>query len=511
MRYMTRLVALAFLPALAVAQRPEPLRYTVDLADTANHVFAVTLQVDSLPKASTIFQFAATAPGTYQVMDIGRFVRGFEVLDRQGQRIASERVSTNQWQIAEPSRVRTIKYGVIGTRDTTVTEHPVYAMCGTTLRGDYALINGQAIFGFPRGMQAAPLSVRLVHPGHWTAGTALTLANGRYHADNFDHLVDSPILLGASLTRAQLSVTGVPVEIYVRSKSGQITAQQLRGAMSGMLYSAGAFIGKLPVNRYTFLYDFGDVSAGAWEHSYSSEYVLPDRPYTEAYGTRVTDIAAHEFFHIVTPLNLHSEIIEYFNFERPVASQHLWLYEGTTEWAAHKMQLESGFKMPEAYLADVISKTRADHQQYDTAFSLGKMSRTSYSDSGQAQYGNIYQRGAIVAGLLDIKLLEASKGEHGLRDLINQLTATYGKKKAFPEDSLFAIIERRTNPEVGDFFRRYVNGAEHPPVAEYYAKLGIDLVSDSTGMPARFEVRANPTPEQLRLRSAWLGKRVIIP
>jgi predicted metalloprotease with PDZ domain len=253
------------------------------------------------------------------------------------------------------------------------------------------------------------------------------------------------------------------------------------------------------------------VSAGAWEHSYSSEYVLADRPYTEAYGARITDIAAHEFFHIVTPLNLHSEIIEHFNFEQPVASQHLWLYEGTTEWAAHKMQLESGFKMPEAYLADVIAKTRTDHLRYDTTFSLGKMSRTSYSDSGQAQYGNIYQRGAIVAGLLDIKLLEASQGQHGLRDLINRLTATYGKKKAFPEDSLFAIIEKRTTPEVGDFFRRYVNGAEHPPVAEYYAKLGIDLVNDSTGLAARFEVRPNPTPEQLRLRSAWLGRRVIIP
>src|SRR6185436_2097988 len=118
---------------------------------------------------------------------------------------------------------------------------------------------------------------------------------------------------------------------------------------------------------------------------------------------------------------------------------------------------------------------------------------------------------AIVAGLLDIKLLEKSNGQHGLRDLITQLTATYGKKKAFPEDSLFSIIEKRTSPEIGDFFRRYVMGAEHPPVAEYYAKLGIDLVNDSTGMPARFVVRSNPTPEQLRLRSAWLGRRMIIP
>jgi hypothetical protein len=59
----------------------------------------------------------------------------------------------------------------------------------------------------------------------------------------------------------------------------------------------------------------------------------------------VTDIAAHEFFHVVTPLNIHSEIIEHFNFVMtPVPSRHLWLYEGTTEWAAHAMQLRAGLE-----------------------------------------------------------------------------------------------------------------------------------------------------------------------
>src|SRR5687767_4820496 len=101
----------------------EPLRYTIDLSDRTGHIFAVTLQVDSLPARSSTFQFAATAPGTYQVMNIGRFVRGFEALDRTGAVIPTERVSTNQWRISAPRRVRTIRYSVIGTRDTTVTEH----------------------------------------------------------------------------------------------------------------------------------------------------------------------------------------------------------------------------------------------------------------------------------------------------------------------------------------------------------------------------------------------------
>jgi predicted metalloprotease with PDZ domain len=82
------------------------------------------------------------------------------------------------------------------------------------------------------------------------------------------------------------------------------------------------------VDRYTFLYDVGDQSAGAWEHSYGSECVLRESPFTPAVGAQVTDVAAHEFFHVVPRLSIHSEIIEHFNFATPVPSQHLWLYEG---------------------------------------------------------------------------------------------------------------------------------------------------------------------------------------
>lgn len=490
----------------AAAPKAAPLRYTVDLNDRADSVFKVTLRVDSLPAASGVFQFASTAPGTYQVMDIGRYVRRFRAFDAAGRELETARLNTNQWRIVSPGRVRAIRYEIRETFDTPVTKHPVYRMCGSSLKADHALINGQAVFGFPQGMQAAPISVRLLRPPTWVVGTPLRQRLGLYLADDYDQLVDSPIMAGR-LTRAETWVTGVPVQILVYSKAGQIKAPQLLTSMRGMLQAAGRFLGKLPVDRYTFLFHFSEVDMGAWEHSYGSEYALKDRPYTREAGATVTDMAAHEFFHVVTPLNLHSEIIEHFNFETPIPSRHLWLYEGVTEWAAHKMQLESGLKPADEYLAELAGKVRYDHLAFDTTYSLTRLALTSYSDSGQRQYGNIYMRGAVVAGLLDIKLLELSDGQHGLRDLIGGLSRTYGKKRAFPEDSLFAIVGERTSPAVRDFLSRYVERAEHPPVKEFYAKLGITLIEDEKGLPVRFEMDSGATPAQLRLRAAWLGRR----
>jgi predicted metalloprotease with PDZ domain len=503
------ITTLALLTALTgrLGAQQSPLGYVIDLNDRTGDSFKVTAWVGGLTEANAIYQFAATAPGTYQVMDIGRFVRRFEAFDPAGRPVPVERVSVNQWKLSDPPRVRTLRYAVAETWDTPVEQHPIYLMCGTSIERDHVLLNPHAVIGYPTGMQARPIRLRLEYPGGWKLGTALDRdRSGAYLAEDFDQLVDSPILLGR-LTEARTRVTGVPVEIYTYSRTGKIRAPQLLGAMDDMLQAAGRFLGKLPVDRYTFLYHFDQKSAGAWEHSVSSEYVLQESEFTESLGGYVKDIAAHEFFHVVTPLNIHSEIIQHFNFVTPVPSQHLWLYEGTTEWASQAMQLRSGLVSPDEYLADVIQKMQIARVKYDSTWSLRKLALTSYSDSGQVQYGNIYNKGALTAGLLDIRLLELSGGQQGLQDLIGELTHRFGKQRAFPESTFVDTVVAVTRPEVRDFFQRYVWGAEPLPIAEYYARLGIRLVEAPDGMPVRFEVDSAPTSAQRALREAWLGRR----
>jgi predicted metalloprotease with PDZ domain len=499
----------AVLPAVLPAAAPPPpasLAYSIDLNRRADDLFHVTLRVSGLRPENAVYQFASTAPGTYQVMNIGRYVKTFEAYDARGRGVPAEQISVNQWRLSDPARVRTIRYAVTETWDSQL-DHPIYKMCGTSIEADHVLINPHAVIGYPEGLQAAPVRLRLAYPAAWRVGTALHRGpDGVFVADSYDHLVDSPILLGR-LSKARLLVTGVPIDVYAYSETDKIKASQLLAAMSGMLNAAGRFLGKLPVDRYTFLYHFGDESAGAWEHSFSSEYVLPEREFSDSVNHRVTDIAAHEFFHIVTPLNLHSEIIEHFNFVTPVPSEHLWLYEGTTEWAAHAMQLRSGLKTPEAYLQTQITKMQIDRQAFDSTYSLRELALTSYSDSGQTQYENIYMRGALTAGLLDIRLLELSGGKRGLQDLIRELTRRYGKRRAFPDSTFVDTLVAMTYPEIRDFFDRYVWDSQHLPVKEYYAKLGITLVEDEQGQPVRFDIDPNPTDEQRLLRQAWLGRK----
>ncbi len=454
---------------------PTPLIYEVNLNDRADDLFKVKLSVNDLKSENAVYQFAATAPGTYQVMDIGRFVRDFKALDAQGDTLKTERLSTNQWKIHEIERAREIRYNVAETWDTAVDEHRIYPMAGTSLEADHVQINGQAVFGYPTGMQNRPLQIKLSHPPGWLLGTALNRnSDSTFYADNYDKIVDSPFLLG-QLTRAEMDVKGSAVEIYVYSRSGRIKAEQVLASAKEVLVAAAAFTKGLPVKRYTFLFHFEDGNKGAlgaWEHSYSSLYTFNDATFEQMLQQDITGIMAHEFFHIVTPLNIHSEIIAQFNFVEPVPSEHLWLYEATTEWAAQIMKLRGGLITPEQYAQILKSKLNID-DNFDKSYSLSRLALTSYASEGQQQYGNIYNRGAIIVGLLDIRLLELSNGKRGLREVINQLAKTYGPQRAFPEKKFFDVFVAMTHPEIVDFFERYIKNAEPLSIAEYYNKLGI--------------------------------------
>ncbi len=70
--------------------------------------------------------------------------------------------------------------------------------------------------------------------------------------------------------------------------------------------------------------------------------VLPEQMPIEALEKAMIDVVSHEFFHIVTPLNVHSKEIQYFDYNDPKMSEHLWMYEGTTEYFANLFQIQQG-------------------------------------------------------------------------------------------------------------------------------------------------------------------------
>jgi predicted metalloprotease with PDZ domain len=137
------------------------------------------------------------------------------------------------------------------------------------------------------------------------------------------------------------------------------------------------------------------------------------------------------------------------------------------------MQLRGGLISLESYLKEQSQKVFYDRNFYNTSCSLSKLSLTCFTAEGQKQYGNIYQRGALVSALLDIRLLELSGGKRGLREVVLELAKKYGPSKPFVEKTFMDEFAQMTFPEIRDFFESYVKNANTLPIKEYFEKIGI--------------------------------------
>ena len=507
---MPRILSLLSLLILAIAApvRPAlaqaPFAYRVDLTNPDDDLFHVRLQPPSLSPADSLYSFPAFAPGVHQVLDFGRFVTAFQAFDAAGTEIPTARRSTNDWFISDPTRVAEIRYDMEDSFDAEVETHVIYPMSGTGIEPSYVAINTHGLFGYFVHHRADPTTVELRYPESWTVGTALDPdASGRYVADSYYQLADSPMLIG-DLSTASRHLGGISVEAYVFSPNPAITADTVLAVADEILQAAYAFVGYAPVDRYAFLMYFSDaeardrnpsfVAGGALEHSYSSTYALPARP--EILPV-LADVVAHEFMHILTPLHLRSEIIAEWDYSRPTgADQHLWLYEGVTEWMAHMMQLRGGLIDVEEFLDTMSGKTQAS-ERYDSDWSLTRLSAEWFTDEGRGKYGDIYELGPLTAMCLDLRLLELSDGQRGLREVLVDLMNTYGTDRPFNNDTFFDTFVAATYPEIRTFIEDHIRQRKPLDFQRCFAPVGIRYVARrlAADSPPEFGLRLGTSDE----------------
>jgi predicted metalloprotease with PDZ domain len=153
-------------------------------------------------------------------------------------------------------------------------------------------------------------------------------------------------------------------------------------------------------------------------------------------------------------------------------SEHLWLYEGTTEYAAGLVQIKYGNMSIPNYLKWIDKKIDRS-KNYIDSIPFTRIS-TGCLDKYKDQYGNVYEKGALIGLCLDIKLLSLSDGTYGLQSLIKDLSKTYGKDKSFKDEELIDQIVKLTFPEVADFFKKYVMGSQPLPINQMLSLVGVE-------------------------------------
>jgi predicted metalloprotease with PDZ domain len=472
--------------------------FTVDLTRVVDDKVKVELTPPDLKEDEITFFLPKIIPGTYAVQDYGRFVSGFEVKDKKGKLLPFEKIDSNAWRIKSAKKIAKISYWIEDSFDTELAGPTIFWPAGTNIEaGKNFVINPSGFFGYFEGMKQVPFKFNVVRDKSFYGSTGLIpqktgeplsllkletpQPDSRidvFEAEDFDRLADSPLMYAKADT-AVIQVGNTEVLIGSYAPNGKVTAKEIANSVREVLMAQKEYLGgTLPVDKYAFIFYFTDqpvTSYGALEHSYSSFYYMPENT-IEGMKQILRDFAAHEFFHIVTPLTIHSDEIGHFDFNDPKMSKHLWLYEGVTEYFSGNMQVKYHLITPDQYL-NVLRQKLLISDGFKDDLPFTEFSEKVLSDYGD-QFYNVYQKGALIGMCIDIKLRKLSDGKYGLQNLIADLSKKYGKDKSFNDDDLFAEIGALTYPEIETFLHTYVAGPSSLPLEEIWNEVGVDYVEE---------------------------------
>jgi predicted metalloprotease with PDZ domain len=505
---------------LAFGSFSQKMNYHVDLTSCIKDQLSVALNTAYKGGDTAVFNFPMTVPGTYSVLDYGRFITQFKAFDSAGKALKVKKKGNNSFVILPGRDVAKIQYVVDDSWEEKNGKTKIFEPAGTGFEADkYFYINNGGLFGYFGLEWNNEYDLTFVKPKNLTGSTTLiqtgkTEEQVTFRSKNYHDLIDNPILF-TSEKEENIRVQGTDVIIASYHEGIDSSAYYIKHKIDSAMIAIDQFVGgKLPVDNYAFLNfvkDYRELEAvfsgekkiglfqriklgrslggqgfGALEHGHSSSYFLPDFG-NHSYTDMVYETGIHEFMHIYSPLSLHSQYIGEFNYTKPVMSKHLWLYEGTTEYFSVIVAMQGGLATVKSTIENKIKGKIMNASTYPDNMPFTVMSANVFDKPYSDQYSQVYERGAIMAMLLDIEIMRLTKGSKTLKTVIFELCSKYGSNRSFNEETFIDEFVSVVHPDLKEFFTKYVEGTTPLAIEETFKTIGIEYAKSKRGtVPAHF-------------------------
>jgi len=471
----------------SVISSKNEVQVSINLAEIKNDKVLVTVNPPTILTDKITYHLPKTVPGTYSEDNFGKYIEDLKAFDIKGNSLEVKKLDMNSWSIANAKSLDKITYLVNDTYDIETGKgfgsDDIFSPSGSNIdAGKNVMLNTHCFVGYFTNYMAIPYKLTVMHPAKLWGATSMidedsSATTDLFVSSRYSELVENPIMYSKP-DYTTFKVDGMEILVAVYSPTGKITAESLTPDMKTMITAQKQFLGNInTTKKYSILLYLSSMKNdaqgfGALEHPTATTVVFPEMVPKEYLSEMMKDVVSHEFFHIVTPLTIHSQEIQNFDYNSPKMSQHLWMYEGVTEYFSNLFQINQGLIDEDEFYKRIAGKIENASKLNDT-MPFTTMSKNVLVEPYKAQYLNVYEKGALIGMCIDIIIREKSKGERGILDLMQKLSSEYGVSKAFNDAELFAKITELTYPEVGDFLKTYVSGPTPIPYETYLAKVGV--------------------------------------
>lgn len=351
------------------------------------------------------------------------------------------------------------------------------------LDDDEAYFNGSNLFMLVDGLREEEHLLTIAAPEGWLIETQLPRReDGMFVARHYDHLIDSPTIAAAALTRHSAEAAGAAIHLVFRGDEGIDTAQYLEPVRS-IVESQAALFGSVPFSEYRALYHLGDRWHGV-EHEDSCSILLRRQamlgaaPESEGWD-RMLSITSHETFHAWNVKRIVPAAFSPYDYWHETPTRLLWVMEGVTSYYGDLTLVRSGLWSVDRYLRHLAgeigtleSLPAREHLSLSQAsFDAWLSDPVQMHDHANAWF-SFYNKGEIVAALLDLTIRARSGGAKSLDDVMRALWKEYGIPRSGLEEEGFDRVVASV-ADVGDFLRQFVHGVEPLPYDDVFAQAGI--------------------------------------
>jgi predicted metalloprotease with PDZ domain len=447
--------------------------YQLRIADTAARYFEVVLRVDEIGADQLQLWMASWVPGSYLMREYAGHVLDCSAT-ADGTTLAVEKGDKSTWLVecAGYTEVE-MRYRVYA---------PELTVRTSDITHDHSFVHPPSTFMVVAGREHEPCSLRINAPTGWDVATSLVHVGEHYLAEDIDRLLDCPLEIG-TLERRRYVAAGRPHEFAVYGSGNHDLDKIVRDSQQICEKTVELF-GEVPFDRYLFLLHLTHDRGGGLEHMDCSALAWPKlgfRPEKEYHDFLA--LVAHEYFHVWNVKRIRPQVLWQYRYDQEVYTRLLWVFEGITSYYDELIPMRAGCYGPRDY-ARLVGKHitdernrpgRAVQSMADSSFDTWiKLYRpTPDTLNSQSSY---YQRGALVALLLDLFIRRESGGERSLDDFMRYLwNETYKKGRGIEENEISSLIEAAVGVSVESFLEEHVLGTGDLTFDDALATVGLQL------------------------------------
>lgn len=481
MKYLVSIIFMAIMTTSLSAQ--EKIAFEVSFSEPQAHYADVNMELSEFKDDHIDLKMPVWTPGSYLIREFAKNVEEFKAVNASGSALKAEKINKNTWRVyTQKSKRVTVRYRVYSFEISVRTSF---------VDDTHAFLSPTGLFLYPAGKIKMPSTVKINPYKTWSKiSTGLAKVAGKvntFNAPDFDVLYDSPIEVG-NQDVFEFEASGVNHEVAMYG-GGNYNKDVLKREMAKIVEEQTAVFGVNPNKRYVFIVHNFNSGGGGLEHLNSTVLGATRNAYNTEQGlVRFLALVSHEYFHLWNVKRLRPVALGPFDYEAENYSTNLWIAEGFTAYYQDVFITRSGLISPERYLAGLASSiTALENQPGNRVQPVSEASFDAWikqyrpNENSSNSTVSYYSKGAMIALIMDLDIINSTRGSKGLDEVMKEMYNEYYVKKGrgYTDAEFRAMAEKIAGHSFGDFYSAYVNGLETIDYKKYLAFAGFSIVDEA--------------------------------